>query len=81
MPDPNLEGKSNEITALPKLLDIIDIEGSIVIIDAMGCQKGIASKCIENNADEKIQKMDSEKAAARSELRSERPSRPSRYQF
>jgi len=36
--------KSNEITAIPALLDLLDIKGSIVTIDAMGCQKAIAKK-------------------------------------
>jgi len=43
--------KSNEIVAIPKLLDIIFIEGSVITIDAMGCQKSIADKIIENKAD------------------------------
>ena len=38
------EEKSNEITAIPQLLDAIDIEGAIISIDAMGCQKTIAEK-------------------------------------
>ena len=38
------EEKSNEITAIPELLDQIDIEGAVVTIDAMGCQKDIATK-------------------------------------
>jgi predicted transposase YbfD/YdcC len=38
------EEKSNEITAIPELLDQIDIEGATVTIDAMGCQKAIAAK-------------------------------------
>lgn len=45
------EEKSNEITAIPQLLDILDIAGSIVTIDAMGCQKEIAEKIIEAKAD------------------------------
>jgi len=36
--------QSNEITAIPELLDAIDVEKAIVTIDAAGCQKGIASK-------------------------------------
>lgn len=40
--------KSNEITAIPELIDIIDIRGSIVTIDAMGCQKSITKKIREN---------------------------------
>jgi predicted transposase YbfD/YdcC len=43
--------KSNEIHAIPDLLNLIDIEGSIVTIDAMGCQKSIASKIIEQEGD------------------------------
>ena len=43
--------KSNEITAIPELLDTLDISGSTVTVDAMGCQKQIASKIIENGAD------------------------------
>jgi predicted transposase YbfD/YdcC len=42
--------KSNEITAIPKLLDSVDIQGSIVTIDAMGCQREIAKKIIEREA-------------------------------
>ena len=43
--------KSNEITAIPKLLEMLVLEGSVVTIDAMGCQKKIAEKIIDNNAD------------------------------
>ena len=43
--------KSNEITAIPKLIDSIDVTGSIVSIDAAGCQKNIAEKLIESGAD------------------------------
>jgi len=43
------EEKSNEITAIPELLDQIDISGAIVTIDAMGCQKAIAAKIIAGN--------------------------------
>jgi predicted transposase YbfD/YdcC len=42
--------KSNEITAIPNLLEILDIESSIITIDAMGCQKEIAKTIIENDA-------------------------------
>lgn len=42
--------KSNEITAIPELLDLLDISGSTITIDAMGCQKKIAKKIIDNNA-------------------------------
>jgi predicted transposase YbfD/YdcC len=43
--------KSNEIIAIPKLLDTLTIEGAIVTIDAMGCQREIAQKVIDKNAD------------------------------
>lgn len=43
--------KSNEITAIPALLDIIDVEGEIVSIDAMGCQKKIVKKIRKKKAD------------------------------
>lgn len=45
------EEKSNEITAIPRLLDLLDLKGVIVTIDAMGCQKGIARKISEKGAD------------------------------
>ena len=43
--------KSNEIIAIPKLLDMLAIEGAIITIDAMGCQRDIAQKVIEKKAD------------------------------
>ena len=45
------EAKSNEITAISKLLELLLLEGRIVTIDAMGCQKDIAEKIIEKQAD------------------------------
>ena len=43
--------KSNEITAIPILLETLSIEGNIITIDAMGTQTDIANKIIENGAD------------------------------
>ena len=43
--------KSNEITAIPQLLNILDIQGCIVTIDAMGAQKEIANQITEQGAD------------------------------
>lgn len=43
--------KSNEIAAIPKLLDMLAIEGAILTIDAMGCQREIAGKIIDKKAD------------------------------
>ena len=45
------EAKSNEITAIPKLLELLDIKGSIVTIDAMGCQKAIAHDIVGGGGD------------------------------
>ena len=45
------EEKSNEITAIPKLLELIKVKGCIITIDAMGCQKDIATKIIEDECD------------------------------
>jgi len=42
--------KSNEITAIPRLLELITVKGCTVTIDAMGCQQEIASKIIEKGA-------------------------------
>jgi predicted transposase YbfD/YdcC len=43
--------KSNEITAIPQLLSLLDVRGCIVTIDAMGCQKNIASKIVKQDAE------------------------------
>ncbi|MCP4381569.1 MAG: ISAs1 family transposase [Hyphomicrobiales bacterium] len=43
--------KSNEIVAIPKLLDMLAIEGAIVTVDAMGCQRDIAEKILQKKAD------------------------------
>src|SRR4028118_846762 len=47
----NVEDKSNEITAIPPLLEWLDITGSIITIDAMGTQTEIANKLIEKKGD------------------------------
>jgi predicted transposase YbfD/YdcC len=43
--------KSNEITAIPELIKQLELEGSIVSIDAMGCQKSIAKQIVDKQAD------------------------------
>lgn len=43
--------KSNEITAIPALLELLVLQGAIVTIDAMGCQRAIAEKIIKQEAD------------------------------
>jgi predicted transposase YbfD/YdcC len=45
-----VDEKSNEITAIPALLDMLDISGAVVTIDAMGAQKEIAAKIVEKDA-------------------------------
>src|SRR3984957_9511210 len=46
-----VDAKSNEITAIPKLLEIIELSGCLVTIDAMGCQTEIAQKILDGNGD------------------------------
>lgn len=46
-----VEDKSNEIKAIPSLLEQLELEGSIVSIDAIGCQKEIAGQIVEQKAD------------------------------
>ncbi len=46
-----VEAKSNEITAIPELLNLLDMSGCIVTIDAMGCQKKIARQIVSQEAD------------------------------
>jgi predicted transposase YbfD/YdcC len=46
-----VDSKTNEITEIPKLLDTLMLKGCIVTIDAMGCQKDIAEKIVENKGD------------------------------
>lgn len=43
--------KSNEITAIPELINLLDINGKIITTDAMGCQKDIAEKIISQDGD------------------------------
>jgi predicted transposase YbfD/YdcC len=49
------EEKSNEITAVPKLLELLELKGCIVTLDAMGCQKEIAEKVVAKGADYLLQ--------------------------
>ncbi len=46
-----VDGKSNEITAIPQLLDLLDLSGALVTIDAIGCQKAIAKKIVKRGGD------------------------------
>lgn len=47
----NVEEKSNEITAIPRLLELLQVKGCLVTIDAIGCQKKIAAQIIEQEGD------------------------------
>lgn len=46
-----VDSKSNEITAIPLLLELLDLKGATVTIDAMGCQKEIAAKIVAGGGD------------------------------
>lgn len=46
-----VDDKSNEITAIPRLLELLDLKGALVTIDAMGCQKEIAAKIVTGGGD------------------------------
>ena len=43
--------KSNEITTIPELLKFLDLEGAVVTIDAMGCQKDIAAAIVRGKGE------------------------------
>jgi len=46
-----VDGKSNEITAIPQLLGLLDLKGALVTIDAIGCQKVIAKQIVDGGGD------------------------------
>ena len=46
-----VDAKSNEITAIPRLLQLLDLRGALVTIDAMGCQKEIAQQIVDGGGD------------------------------
>ena len=46
-----VDDKSNEITAIPELLDVLTLEHTLVTLDAMGCQKAVAQRILERQAD------------------------------
>lgn len=55
------DAKSNEITAIPKLLDLLNLQGAIVTIDALGCQREIAKKIVDGKADYVLAVKDNQK--------------------
>ncbi len=46
-----VDSKSNEITAIPELLQVLSLQGCIVTIDAIGCQKKITTQIIDQSGD------------------------------
>ena len=46
-----VEEKSNEITAIPQLMDMLDLRGCVITVDALNCQKAVAAKALEKKAD------------------------------
>jgi hypothetical protein len=46
-----VDGKSNEITAIPQLLALLDLDGALVTIDAIGCQKALAKQIVAGGGD------------------------------
>lgn len=46
-----VDAKSNEITAIPELLKVLDLKGCIVTLDSMGCQREVAKKIVGKRAD------------------------------
>lgn len=46
-----VDGKTNEIKAIPEFLEFLDIEGCLITIDSIGCQKGIAQQIVDQKAD------------------------------
>jgi predicted transposase YbfD/YdcC len=60
-----VEEKSNEITAIPKLLEILELSGCLVTIDAMGCQVEIARAIVEAKADYVLAVKDNQPTLAR----------------
>jgi predicted transposase YbfD/YdcC len=46
-----VDEKSNEITAIPRLLELLDLHGALVTIDAMGCQREIAKQIVDSKGD------------------------------
>ncbi len=52
--------KSNEITAIPQLLALLDLTGSVITTDAMGCQRGIAAQIIAQGGDYLLQVKDNQ---------------------
>src|SRR5262249_31392633 len=46
-----VDGKANELTAVPELLELLELRGALVTLDALGCQKAIARKIVDGGGD------------------------------
>ena len=69
-----VDEKSNEIPAIPKLLELLDLNGALVTIDAMGCQKDIAAKIVAGGGDYVLTVKDNQPSLLRtSRLASRKP--------
>jgi hypothetical protein len=56
-----VDEKSNEITAIPRLLELLDLHGALVSLDAMGCQKEIVRQIVERGGDYVLTVKDNQK--------------------
>src|SRR3954462_3105018 len=46
-----VDAKSNEVTAIPQLIELLELKGGVVTIDAAGCQRGVTEKVLDKGAD------------------------------
>ena len=60
-----VDGKSNEITAIPRLLALLDLKGAVVTIDAIGCQRDIAGRIVAGGGDYALPVKDNQKGLLR----------------
>jgi DDE_Tnp_1-associated/Transposase DDE domain len=70
-----VDQKSNEITAIPRLLELLDLKGALVTIDAMGCQKEIAAKIVDGGGDYILAVKDNQRPAGSAGMPRDRPTR------
>ncbi|RZK62430.1 MAG: ISAs1 family transposase [Hymenobacter sp.] len=46
-----VEAKRTEVVAIPQVLDLVQVKGSVVTLDALGCQRAVAARLVEKEAD------------------------------
>jgi DDE_Tnp_1-associated/Transposase DDE domain len=73
-----VDSKSNEITAIPLLLELLDLKGAVVTIDAMGCQKEIAHQIVTAGGDYVLALKGNQETSKRWTRPSRRPWKPTR---